>query len=172
MRAVAVLSLVSLAVLLTACGDAKVEENFPKGHKMERKEARGRLTGEAGLSLFGGGDEEDKSASSSPLSVNGFLWRATLDTLSFMPLASADPFGGTIITDWYEDPQTPGERYKVNAVILDKRLRADGVRISVFKQKQEAGNWRDLPADDRLSRSLEDTVLTRARQLRIAQLGY
>src|SRR5579862_8835017 len=68
------------------------------------------------------------------LGVNSYLWRATLDTLSFMPLVSADPFGGVIITDWYEDPKTPGERFKVNALILDKSLRADGVRITVFKQ--------------------------------------
>ena len=81
------------------------------------------------------------------LGVNSFLWRATLDTLGFMPLASADPFGGVIITDWYEDPKTKGERFKVNALILDKTLRADGVKITVFKQRLDAKNiWRDTEA--------------------------
>jgi hypothetical protein len=165
------LLLAAFTMLLSACGgNDKVEATFPKGQEMERKEARGKLTGESGLNLFGPSDADQK-ASNSPIGVNGFLWRATLDTLSFMPLVSADPFGGTIITDWYEDSGTPGERYKVNAVILDKTLRADGVRISVFKQKIQGGVWRDQASDDRLGRKLEDTILTRARQLRIAQLG-
>lgn len=156
---------------IAACSDAnKPEASFPKGAKEERRASRGSLTGEAGLFSLGGSDA-DEAAKGSALGVNGFLWRATLDTLSFMPLASADPFGGTVITDWYEDPRTPGERYKVNAVILDKSLRADGVRVSVFKQRLQSGTWRDLPSDERLSRTLEDTILTRARQLKIAQLG-
>lgn len=167
--------LLALLALLfaAACSENDVvEQNVPKGAKLERKESRGRLTGEEGLSLFGGGESEDKAKSGSPLGVNGFLWRATLDTLSFMPLTSADPFGGTIITDWYEDPKTPGERYKVNALILDKTLRADGVRIAVFKQKNDPKlGWRDLPQDDRLAHKLEDAVLTRARQLKISQTG-
>ncbi len=162
-----------LLFLVSACGDTEAEQSFPKGAKEERRLSRGSLTGEGGLFSLGGASPEEEMAKGSPLAVNGFLWRATLDTLSFMPLASADPFGGTIITDWYEDPKVPGERYKVNAVILDKSLRADGVRVAVFKQKQDAksGTWRDLAADDRLGRKLEDTILTRARELRIAQLG-
>ncbi len=159
------------ALTIVACADDKVETNFPKGAEIERKESRGKLTGEAGLNLFGGGAEEEAAKNASPLGVNGFLWRATLDTLAFMPLVSADPFGGTIITDWYEDPKTPGERYKVNALILDKSLRADGVKLTVFKQKWQNNAWRDQPVDTRLGRKLEDTVLTRARQLRMAQLG-
>jgi len=160
-----------ICVLLAACGDAEVEQTFPKGAKIERKEARGKLSGDSGLTLFGGG-EDTELAKASPIGVNGYLWRATLDTLSFLPLVSADPFGGTIITDWHEDPKAPGERYKVNAVILDKTLRADGVRVTVFKQRMEMNAWRDQPVDENLSRRLEDTILTRARQLRIAQLGH
>lgn len=160
---------------LTACGELGGEASFPKGHKDERRESRGSLTGEGGLFSIGGSSDEEKAAGNNPLGVNGFLWRATLDTLSFMPLASADPFGGTVITDWYEDPKTPGERYKVNALILDRSLRADGVRVSVFKQRAESGAqgaiWRDLPVDDRLGRKLEDTILQRARELKIAQMG-
>ncbi len=89
-----------------------------------------------------------------------------------MPLVSADPFGGVIITDWYEDPKTPGERFKVNALILDKTLRADGVKITVFKQfSDKRGGWRDQQADDKLERSLEDTILTRARQMKGGAAG-
>ena len=104
--------------------------------------------------------------------VNSFLWRASLDTLSFMPLTSADPFGGVIITDWYTPPQTPGERFKISAFILDRTLRADGVRISVFRQTQQSpGNWVDSPVGDTMATDLENTILTRARQLRIRTLA-
>lgn len=136
----------------------------PLGTKDERRESRGKLTGEEGL-VMGGGSKKDESGS--PLGVNSFLWRATLDTFSFMPLASADPFGGVIIYDWYEDPKTPGERFKINVLILDKTLRADGVKVTVFKQRQDKGAWRDQKVDEKLGRSLEDTILTRARQLRV-----
>ncbi len=102
------------------------------------------------------------------LGVNSFLWRASLDTLSFLPLSSADPFGGVIITDWYAPPESPNERFKVTAYILDRSLRADGVRVSVFRQVQESpGNWIDAPVDQSMGVDLENTILTRARQLKI-----
>lgn len=159
---------VCLVLALAGCGLTNEGAGEPKSLKDKREEANGKITGE-GIILSGGSDEEKASSSASPLGVNSFLWRATLDTLSFMPLTSADPFGGTIITDWYEDPKTPGERFKVNALILDKTLRADGVRITVFKQKNVGSSWRDQKVDDKLARSLEDAILTRARQLKVAQ---
>lgn len=160
--------LLSLLLTISACSDVKTESaGNPMGREDTLKASRGKLTGEEGI--FWGGSSTDKEAKASPLGVNAFLWRATLDTLSFMPLVSADPFGGVIITDWYEDPKTPGERFKINALILDKTLRADGVKLTVFKQKIGGGVWRDQKVDDKLARSLEDTILTRARQLKIKQ---
>jgi hypothetical protein len=167
-------SLLLLSVALSACsylskGDTT---NYPQTEEDRRKERIGRLTGDEGIAV-GGPSEEQKNAGKNPLGVNGFLWRATLDTLAFMPLLTADPFGGTILTDWYEDPQAPGERFKVNALILDRQLRADSIKITAFRQKKNAaGNWEDAPVDPQMGRKLEDTVLTRARQLRVAQLGY
>ncbi|NBX03489.1 MAG: DUF3576 domain-containing protein [Alphaproteobacteria bacterium] len=165
--------LVALAAIfaLSACSgiDSQAPET-PKSNKDLRREARGRLTGDDGLLLSG--DKTEDTGGPSAIGVNIFLWRATLDTLSFMPITSADPFGGTILTDWYEDPKTPGERFKVNAVILDKTLRADGVKVTVFRQKNTGGsNWRNQKVADNTARALEDTILTRARQLRVAQLG-
>jgi hypothetical protein len=159
-----------LTVLLTACSDTKPDMSVPKSEIEQRKERNGKITGE-GITIVGKSDE-DKASANNPLGVNSFLWRATLDTLSFMPLVSADPFGGVIITDWYEDPQKPGERFKVNALILDKTLRADGVKLTVFKQKIDKSvknGWRDQQVDTALARSLEDTILTRARQMKLAQ---
>lgn len=159
---------------LSACMLVKPDENtnYPKTEEDRRKERVGKLSGDEGI-ILGGPSEKDKDAARNPLGVNSFLWRATLDTLAFMPLTSADPFGGTILTDWYEDPAVPGERFKVNALILDRQLRADSLKISTFRQKKDAkGNWADAPVDDKLGRKLEDTVLTRARELRVKQLGY
>ena len=85
-----------------------------------------------------------------------------------MPIATADPFGGTIITDWYQLPESPHERFKVNVFILDRALRADGVRVSVFKQARDAtGQWADVKVEPRMVTDLENSILTRARQLRI-----
>jgi hypothetical protein len=105
------------------------------------------------------------------VSVNGYLWRATLDTLAFMPLASADPYGGVIITDWYVNPQTPNERLKATVYILDARLRADGLNVTVFKQiKDASGNWTDAPVAAQTDTDLENAILTRARQLRLSNI--
>ncbi len=168
------LPLLCLMLGVTACswlstGDTS---SYPKTDEDRIKERVGKLTGEEGLSI-GGPSGKEKDAGKNPLGVNSFLWRATLDTLAFMPLASADPWGGVIITDWYEDPQAAGERFKVNALILDRQLRTDSLKISVFRQKKDgSGSWQEAPVDAQMGRKLEDTVLTRARQLRVAQLGY
>jgi len=106
------------------------------------------------------------------IGVNSYLWRATLDTLAFMPLASADPFGGVIITDWYINPEKPDERLKATVYILDTRLRADGLNVTVFKQtKDAAGAWVDASVTGQTDIDIENAILTRARQLRLSNLN-
>ena len=161
-------------LISTACSLLSPDENtaYPKTEEDRRRERLGKLSGDEGV-VLGGGSTKKNEAASNPLSVNSFLWRATLDTLAFMPLLSADPWGGTILTDWYEDPTAKGERFKVNALILDKQLRADNIKITTFRQKKNAkGVWEDASVDPQVARKLEDSVLTRARQLRVKQLGY
>jgi len=175
MRSVSIASFVLASVLLlSACESLGLKgdtSSFPKTEEDRRKERLGKVGGEEGLISFGGAEKKD-DGSNNPLGVNSFLWRATLDTVSFMPIASADPFGGVIITDWYEDPAARGERFKVNAMILDRALRADSIRVSVFKQRTSPTGWQDVNVPEATARQLEDAILTRARQLRIAQLGY
>jgi hypothetical protein len=125
--------------------------------------------GEGGLTL--GGTQKPDQTETAGIGVNSFLWRASLDTVAFMPLVSADPFGGVIISDWYSPPQSPGERLKVNIYILGRALRADGIRASVFRQQQDASGWIDAPVAANTATDLENAILTRARQMRIAQLG-
>ena len=95
-----------------------------------------------------------------------------VDTISFMPLSSADPFGGVIITDWYAPPDSPGERFKVTVFILGRTLRADGLRVAVFRQQlSDQGNWIDSSISPSTATSLEDKILERARQMRIGGIG-
>ena len=111
-------------------------------------------------------------ANGASIGVNGYLWRATLDTLAFMPLVSADPWGGTVITDWYANPEKPDERFKATVYILDTRLRADGLKVTVNKQTRDAsGQWTDSPTADQTETDIENAILTRARQLRLSNIG-
>jgi hypothetical protein len=126
------------------------------------------IFGPQGLDLFGTG-KKDKDTDTG-IGVNSFLWRAALDTVSFMPLASADPFGGVILTDWYTSPEKENERFKVDVFILTRELRSDGLSVKVYKQELKKGTWRDMAVEDGTARKLEDAILTRARQLRVAQL--
>jgi hypothetical protein len=122
--------------------------------------------------LFGSDKKKDNGGGGGGgpgIGVNSYLWRATLDTVSFMPLASADPFGGVIITDWYSPPATPDERFKVNIFILGRDLRADGVKASVFHQKRDkTGQWVDAVVDQKTGTDLENAILNRARELRLS----
>ncbi len=168
-------SLISLAgsVFLSGCtSGAKIEQNYPikQGNRYyQNKEdlpVKGKLFGNDAGILKGGKNKGGGGG----IGVNGYLWRASLDTVSFLPLKSADPFGGVIITDWYIADKTPNERLKLTVYILDRRLRADAVRVSVFKQKRVRGGWRDTAASKQTARKIENQILTRARQLRISHL--
>ena len=132
-----------------------------------RDQGLGKFTGEDTLT-FGG--PKKREVEDTVLGVNTHLWRASLDTISFMPLASADPFGGVIITDWYSPPQNPQERLKINIFILDRQLRSDGLKISIFRQERnKAGQWIDRSIDPQTIRDLENAILSRARHYRTAK---
>ncbi len=138
----------------------------------KRKTNFGKLFGDDALTFgLGGGRDEGSEGGGTGIGVNGFLWRASLDTMSFIPLASADPFGGVIISDWYAPPESPNERFKVTIYILGTQLRSDGIRAAVFRQERaDETGWRDAPIAEDTSIQLENAILTRARQLRVASL--
>jgi hypothetical protein len=135
-----------------------------------RDGVRGRLGGTDGIVIFGTDRSQQRAqagdGAGGGIGVNAFLWRATLDTLSFMPLTSADPFGGVVITDWYSPPGAGAERFRATAYILGRQLRSDGVRIVVFRQEARGGGWVDAPVSAGTATELEDQVLARARELR------
>lgn len=105
------------------------------------------------------------------IGVNAYLWRAAIDTLSFAPLLSADSNGGVIVTDWYANPNAPGERVKLTISILDQDLRADALRVAASRQVNQSGGWVDAPVTAATVQKLEDIILTRARDIRRSAVG-
>ena len=120
--------------------------------------------------LFGGHSKETSYNAQTGIGVNAYLWRASLDTISFMPLASADPWGGVIISDWYANPQKPDERFKTTVYILDSRLRADALNVSVYKQVLQNGQWVDSDVSEQTQIDIENAILTRARELHLSDV--
>ena len=148
---------------------------MPSNHAWVSQVSRALVVPLCLLSLAAcGGRANHHLANATPaaaIGVNGYLWRATLDTLAFMPLQSADPFGGVVITDWYSDPQKPDERFKCTVYILDTRLRGDALKVTVFKEVSNGqGGWAPSQAADQTSIDIENAILTRARQLRVSNL--
>lgn len=174
-----VLSLSACAALLvlSACGgNVKSEAKYPSG--LDRGATGGddsiygekeSIFGQDGIKLLGG--KKKNTLDESAMGVNFYLWRASLDTVSFMPLTSADPFGGVIITDWYTNPATPNERLKLNIFITGRELKADGVSVRAFRQVASKNAWVDAEVSPDTTRKLEDSILTRARELRVSKLA-
>ena len=169
-----------LALLVGACGGGDLsakKDNAPRSGPQNRydPEAEG-LFGEGGFTLgrlasgtLLGGNSRDAEGSATP--VNRFLWQASLDTLSFMPLASTDPFTGVIATDWSSTPSSPGERFKVTVYLTNPKLAATSLKVAVYRQVQNGtGTWVQTDVDPATPRQIEDAILTKARQLRVAAL--
>lgn len=185
------LAVVFLTLGLAGCGGLQVAHDYPTGPGAEEEESDGSIFDWLTLDLFGAdseandtqeGDTQEEAAQDSTesqqaaqtdqkpisgLSVNADLWRAALDTVRFMPLASADPTGGTIITDWYNDAGTDNERVKINIVISGLDLRADALRVSLFREKWDGRRWLGVAASSRAERQMENIILTRARAFTI-----
>jgi hypothetical protein len=154
------------ACLVAACSTDDGAQNAAAATAPATAEVGTASSGGSWWWPFGGSDEE--AVDGPQLGVNAYLWRATLDTLNFMPLASGDPVGGVVITDWYAPPETPNERMKVTAYILDRRLRADALKVTVFRQTRSTEGWVDAAVNPDTAVRLENAILTRARQLHLS----
>jgi hypothetical protein len=169
------ITLAATAAILAACSGTKPSPTDPGYIGQQGPASSGSMPGGSilGDSSFVFGTAKDRpgggrggDAGGGALGVNAYLWRGALDTLSFMPLSSADPFGGVIITDWYTPPASNGERFKATAYILGRELRSDGVRISIFRQVLQNGQWVDAGVSPVTVGEIENKVLSRARELR------
>lgn len=173
------LLILTALVTLSGCGGLQIEQDFDvkvpgrPGEVLTEKELE-QLEKQEGQALgntldFLFGDDKKLNRPLGPtIEVSALLWRASLDTISFMPLKSADPFGGVIITDWFVPPETPNERIKLTVYILTRQLRSDGIRVSVFREILRDGVWRTARAARETEIKLENKILHRARELRIA----
>ena len=164
-------ALLPALLLLSACESVKTEAKYPDRRQGDGSETvyhgeREGMFGKGGIGLFGKDKEKTEGVG---ITVNAYLWRAALDTVSFMPIASADPFGGTILTDWYSPGDTKGERVKVNVIILSRELRSDAIKVTVFRQVQAGGGWKDAVAGKDTATGLENAILSRARQMKVAE---
>ena len=180
LRVASTMVAVALAAGLAGCGgdDTYYPEQIHRGRTdrnlglSKGNSESGGLFGPGGL--FGSRDEKAKGLNEPGIAVNAFLWRASLDVIidNKWPIASADPFGGLIITDWFQFTESPTERLKLQVLILDRDLRADALRASIIRQQQAGGRgWVDAPVDPKTAFEFENAILTRARQLRIAATG-
>ena len=162
----------ALLLILEGCGgDLSPTPNqppVPMGRNESRKKDYGNLFGDDFL-LFGGPKKPGEPGMATA-NVNTFIWRASLDTLSFMPLSSADAVGGVIVTDWYTAPNTPHERIKVTVYVTSLQLRADAVRATIYKQILKGSAWVNVPADSASATEMENIILSKARQLRVNSL--
>lgn len=164
-------SLSVVLLFLSACSGTKPLEELPKGRDETRKEDFGKVFGSEFL-VFGKSNDNkfDMAGGGGGMRVNPYLWKATIDTLSFMPLASADASGGVVITDWYTSAANASERLKVTVYIQDRVLRADAVKVTVHKEVNKGGGWLPGTTDANTARQLEDIILTKARDLKIQNM--
>jgi hypothetical protein len=166
------LTVIFIGVLLSSCAgeEGSVPDLMTIGDETVDMSKRETIFG-GDLLTFGGEPKRAAPGGGIGIGVNAFLWRASLDVVSSWPVSSADPFGGVIITDWYAPPETPRERFKFNIFILGRALRADGVRVSIFKQIMNArGEWQQAVLQSDTEASVENAILTRAQQFRAGSL--
>ncbi len=136
-----------------------------------RLQSGGGLLGKGGLSFGDILNRESKTQDSETntvnMSVNVFLWRGALETLDFMPLSSADPIGGTIITDWYSTTSNENERCKLNIFISGKKLNTENLKVTSFCQEFKNQIWVNKLVDKENNTKIENAILNKAKKLRL-----
>ena len=138
-----------------------------------RLQSGGGLFGKDGLTLgkaLGNNKKNNKnntSAISMGMAVNPYLWRGALETINFMPLNSADPIGGTIITDWYSTTENQKERCKLNIFILGIDLKTENLKVTSFCQEYRDNIWAAKSVEEEKSIKIENAILNKAKKLRL-----
>ncbi len=162
-----ILSTIALLWLLSACNGQVTQDYHPQTAEEQREDDMKSIVTKSDepIVIYGG---KNKSGGSEGSGVAGsYLWRAALESISFMPLASSDSHGGTIITDWYSSPSTPNERFKFNILILSSDLQISSIKVNAFRQVYAGGQWKSVEVSKELPRNIEDNILRKAISLRV-----
>ena len=150
---------------LSACsGDTSSTRTSNPDRREQERYAHGSILGtRGGIRIFGSGGRNDQKPE---IGVNAYLWRASLEVLSFAPLEKTDPHGGILETAWYDSEGKGQTRYRIAAYILQSKMTADALRVSVFKQEKQGGTWKDVSVSPKVASDFEDSIFERARALR------
>ena len=134
-----------------------------------RLRSGGGLLGKKGLSLGDINKSENTTAGVIGLPINPYLWKGSLETIDFMPIASADPFAGVIITDWYTSQSSPNQRCKINVFIRGYEMKTDNLKVNSFCQSLSNGQWVDIKNNIDNDAKLENAILNKAKKIRLSQ---
>jgi hypothetical protein len=169
---VALTALLGLSVALTSCSSLKnLKTEAPEANPTDMPEGPGLFSGESGNLLESFKSNKPEAEPGGKIGVNIYLWRAALESVAFMPITTADSNGGVIITDWYAQPGRENERVRANILILGKSLRADALKVTLFKQTRTGSEWSNEAVSAATTTALEDTILTKARAIRVQSMA-
>ena len=127
----------------------------------------GGLLGKKSNLNFMGNSNENSQISTIGMPINAYLWKASIETINFMPLSSTDPFAGTIITDWYTTEKNLNERCKLNVFINGKELKTENLKVSSFCQLLKNNQWVNIPQNNNDNIKLENVILNKAKKLKL-----
>lgn len=158
-----ILSIVTLVILFNL-KSAFADSEYPQSPLEKEMEDTGSLLGGEGI-VFRPGKVKNNSTQSTSLTVNKYLYLATIDVLSFAPLASVDPMHGVVITEWYVAQDNPSSKFKINVFIKDNIISADAIEVNAYEMIKQKNEWQDNGKKPSLSSALEDKILRKAREL-------
>ena len=148
-------------------------DDTAKGRKLQMEVAENKIASGGGLFGKKGGIDllnQDKQTASIGVGmpINPYLWKASLETINFMPLSSADPFAGLIITDWYSQNNT-NERCKINIFIRGVELKTSNLKVNSFCQTlSDTNNWVSNETDIQVNAQIENAILNKAKKLKLS----
>ena len=127
----------------------------------------GMLGKKANFNFLDSDNQNSSQTSTIGMPINAFLWKASIETINFMPLSSTDPFAGTIITDWYTANENLNERCKLNIFINGQELKTDNLKVSSFCQSLKNNQWVNMPSNSDNNMKLENVILNKAKKLKL-----
>ena len=153
----------------TFTGGSPEKDRLALADAENRLRSGGGLLGKKGLSLGDINKSEKTTTAAIGFPINPYLWKGSLETVDFMPIASADPFAGIIITDWYTSQSSPNERCKINIFIKGHEMKTDNLKVNSFCQSLSNGQWVDIKNNIDNDAKLENAILNKAKKIRLSQ---